>query len=82
MCFPKALSIVVDIEALGRFPSASDVICYGRWILIEGSKNYCKDVCLLNSEPTFLISPHFWEWNGHISNLHKLDNVESQLSKL
>ena len=29
------------------------VICYGRWVLKEGHKNYYKDCCLTNSQPTF-----------------------------
>ena len=30
------------------------VICYGRWVLSEGHKNYFKDWCLMNWQPTFL----------------------------
>ena len=30
------------------------VICYGRLVLSEGHKNYFKDWCLINSQPTFL----------------------------
>ena len=32
------------------------VICYDRWVLTEGYKNYFKDWCVMNSQPTFL----FW----------------------
>ena len=30
------------------------VICYDRWVLSEGRKNYFKDWCLVNSKSTFL----------------------------
>ena len=30
------------------------VIYYDRWVLSEGHKNYYKDWCLMNSQPTFL----------------------------
>ena len=30
------------------------VICYDRWVLSEGHKNYFKDWCLMNSQSTFL----------------------------
>ena len=30
------------------------VICYDRWVLSEGHKNYFKDWCLMNLQPTFL----------------------------
>ena len=30
------------------------VICYDRWVLSEGHKNYFKDWFLMNSQPTFL----------------------------
>ena len=29
------------------------VICYNRWVLSEGYKNYFKDCCLMNSQSTF-----------------------------
>ena len=32
------------------------VIWYDRWVLSEGHKNYFKDWCLMNSQPTFLFS--------------------------
>ena len=31
------------------------VICYDRWFLSEGLKNYFRDWCLMNSQPTFFI---------------------------
>ena len=30
------------------------VIFYDRWVPREGHKNYFKDWCLMNSQPTFL----------------------------
>ena len=30
------------------------VICYDRWVVSEGHKNYYKDWSLMNSQPTFL----------------------------
>ena len=36
------------------FLSSLGVICYNRWVLSEDHKNYLKDCCLLNSQPTFL----------------------------
>ena len=40
------------------------VICFERWVLNEGHKNYFKDCCLLNSQSTFLflrvVSATFW----------------------
>ena len=36
------------------FLRSQGVICYDRWVLNEGHKNYFKDWCLMNSQPTFL----------------------------
>ena len=36
------------------FLRALFVICYIRWVLSEGHKNYFKDWCLMNSQRTFL----------------------------
>ena len=35
------------------------VICFGRWVLSEGNKNYFKDWCLINSHPTILFFSNF-----------------------
>ena len=35
------------------------VICYDRWVISEGHKNYLKDCCLMNSQPTFLFLTYF-----------------------
>ena len=43
------------------------VICYDRWVLSEGHKNYFKDWCLMNSQSTFLFLTYFNAMNyGHI----------------
>ena len=43
------------------------VICYNRWVLSEGHKNYFKDWCLVNSQPTFLFLTYLNLKNyGHI----------------
>ena len=36
------------------FLRSLSVICYDRWVLSEGHKNYFKDWCLMNSQSTFL----------------------------
>ena len=36
------------------FLSSLGVICYNKWVLSEDHKNYSKDWCLMNSQPTFL----------------------------
>ena len=38
----------------GIFLRSLGVICYDRWVLSEGHKNYFKDWCLMNSQSTFL----------------------------
>ena len=35
------------------------VICYNRWVFSEGNKNYFKDWCLMNSQPTSLFLTYF-----------------------
>ena len=37
-----------------------DVICCDRWVLSEGHKNYFKDWCVMNSQPTFLFLTYFF----------------------
>ena len=44
---PTTISGSVDISELS-------VICYDTWVLSVGRKNYFKDWCLINSQPTFL----------------------------
>ena len=39
--------------------SSLGVICYTRWVLSEGHKNYFNDYCLINSQHTFLIFTSF-----------------------
>ena len=36
------------------FLRSLSVICYSRWVLSAGHKNDFKDLCLMNSQPTFL----------------------------
>ena len=53
VCASTAISGSVDIsKALG-------VIYYDRLVLSEGHKNYFKDWCLINSQPTFLFWTYF-----------------------
>ena len=40
------------------FLRSMGVICHERWVLSEGHKNYFKDLCLINSQPTFLFLTH------------------------
>ena len=41
------------------FPRSLGVICYGRWVLSEGHKNYFKDWCLMNSQSACLLLTNF-----------------------
>ena len=54
-------------------------LAYGRWVHIEGHKNYFKDWCHMNSHPTFPIFTSFW-LSGMVRSC-KPDNFESQLFK-
>ena len=46
--FPELFLVVwIFLRFLG-------VICFDRWVLNEGHKNYFKDCCLMNSQSTFL----------------------------
>ena len=40
-----------------------DVICYDRWVVSEGHKNYFKDWCLMKSQPTFLFLTNLYLMN-------------------
>ena len=54
------------------------VICYDRWVLSESQENYCKDWCLMNSQPTCLFST---QWiMAILSKASKPDNFESHNS--
>ena len=48
-CFPAAISGGVDIS---KVPLMTDEFS------VRVHKNYFKDCCLINSQPTFLFSPH------------------------
>ena len=37
-----------------KFLRSMGVICYERWVLSKGHKNYFRDWCLINSQTTFL----------------------------
>ena len=57
---PITISDGVDISELS-------VICYDRWVLSVGRKNYFKDWCLMNPQPTFLFLTYLNLMNyGHI----------------
>ena len=47
------------IEFLQLFLRYPSVICYNRQVLNEGHKNYFKNWCLMNSQPTFLFFSEF-----------------------
>ena len=54
-CFLVALCCgVVTFLVVWIFLRSLGVICYGRWVLSVCHKNYFKDWCLMNSQPTFL----------------------------
>ena len=75
-CVPTAISSSVVIsKSLG-------VICYDRWVLSEGHKNYFKDWCLINSQAYLSVFDLFLtQWIMVIlSNGCKPDNFESQNS--
>ena len=59
------------------FPGSLSVICYNRWILSEGHKNYFKDYCHMNSKPNFLFLTYF---PTELSKGCKSDNFESRSS--
>ena len=57
------------------------VICYGRWNLSKGHKNYFKDWCFMNSQPTFPLLTYLNFWiMAILSKACKLDNFESHNS--
>ena len=51
--------VFVPCESLQLFLRYPSVICYNRQVLNEGHKNYFKDWCLMNSQPTFLFFSEF-----------------------
>ena len=55
---PPQLFLVVWI-----FPMSLAVLCYDRWVLREGHKNYFKDWCPSHFS---LFDLFLSEWNGHI----------------
>ena len=65
------------LPVLWIFPGSLSVICYNRWILSEGHKNYFKDYCHMNSKPNFLFLTYF---PTELSKGCKSDNFESRSS--
>ena len=60
------------------FPRSLGVIYYDRWVLSEGHKNYFKDWCLMNSQPTFLFLTYLTQWIlAVLPKAWKPDNFES-----
>ena len=51
------------------------VICYDRWVLSEGQKNYFMDCCLMNSQPTFLFLTNLKWIMAILSKACKRDNL-------
>ena len=77
-----SLQLFPVVEIFLRFLS---VICYDRWVLCEGHKNYLKDWCLMNSQPTFLFLTYLNLWIMTIlAKASKSDNFEphNSLSQL
>ena len=63
------------------FLRAVSVICYDRWVLSEGHKNYFRNWCLMNLQPAFLLFSQFKVWSMAIlSKACKPDNFESHKS--
>ena len=52
----ESLQLFLVVWIFMRYPG---VICYSRQVLSEGHKNYFKDWCLMNSQPTFLFFSEF-----------------------
>ena len=79
MCVPTAIFGGVDISEVPEF------ICYDGWVLREGHKNYFKDWCIMNSQPTFLFFNLFklnelWSYYQKHVNQRILNNF-AQLSE-
>ena len=60
-------------------PSSVD-ICPDRWVYGEGIKNYLKDKCLIDSQPTFLILYFLTIKMSLTSRARKPNHVESRNS--
>ena len=56
------------------------VICYDTWLLSDGHKNFFKDWCLMNSQPTFLFLTYLNLIMAILSKACKPDNFESHNS--
>ena len=54
------------------FLGSLGVICCSRWVLNEGHRNYFKDRCLVNSQPTFLFLTYF---NSELWPYYQKDNT-------
>ena len=53
-CVPTAIS-----GGVLRYLRSLCVICYDRWVFSVGCKNYFKDWCFMNSQPTFPFLTYF-----------------------
>ena len=59
------------------FQRSFGVICFDRWVLSEGHKNYFKNWCVMNSQPTFLFLTNLNLWiMAILSKSCKPDNFE------
>ena len=75
-CVPTAIS-----GGVLRYLRSLCVICYDRWVFSVGCKNYFKDWCFMNSQPTFPFLTYFNSMiYGHIIKRCKPDNFESHIS--
>ena len=74
-CVHAAISGGVNIS------KAPGVICYDRWVLSEGNKNYIKDWCIMNSVYLSVFYLFLTQWMMSIlSKGCKPDNFESHNS--
>ena len=74
----RQLFLVVQI-----FQRFLRVICYVRQVLSEGHKNFFKDWCLMNSQPTFLIWTYFLiQGNGFFFFFFNCDSLHARLNSL
>ena len=81
MYVPTVKCVPRNIPVVWIFPRSLGVICYDRWVPSEGHKNYFKDWCLMNSQPTFVFNLLLAQWIITIlSKGCKLDNFEPQNS--
>ena len=56
------------LKQLGVKPLSKAAVCYDIWVLSEGHKIYFKDCCLLNSQPSPILTTSLNEWSGHVKS--------------